>query len=50
MMVSLLRDALQKKSMQAIALKDVGKWVALAFSTPVKYLNTNSKIAGDKLT
>lgn len=33
-----------------VAVEDIGRWVALAFSSPDKYLGKAVEIAGDELT
>ena len=49
-MFSILRGALNNKKLQMIAVEDIGKWVALAFSKPEQYLNRSIEIAGDELS
>ncbi len=48
--LSFLRSVLNGKPLQLIAVEDIGKWVALAFSQPETYRNQAIEIAGDALT
>lgn len=48
--LSFLRSVLKGKSLQLIAVEDIGKWVALAFTQPEIYRNQAIEIAGDALT
>lgn len=48
--LSFLRSVLKGKSLQLIAVEDIGKWVALAFTQPELYRNQAIEIAGDALT
>jgi uncharacterized protein YbjT (DUF2867 family) len=47
---SILRGSLNNKKLQLIAVEDIGKWVALAFSKPEQFLNQSTEIAGDELS
>ena len=48
--ISFLRSVLKDKPLQLIAVEDIGKWVALAFTQPETYLNQAIEIGGDALT
>jgi uncharacterized protein YbjT (DUF2867 family) len=50
MMFSILRGCLKNRGLQMVAVEDIGRWVALAFSAPEKYLGKAIEIAGDELT
>jgi uncharacterized protein YbjT (DUF2867 family) len=50
MMFSILRSSLNNKKLQMIAVEDIGKWVALAFSKREQFLNQSIEIAGDELS
>jgi uncharacterized protein YbjT (DUF2867 family) len=50
MMFSILRGCLNNRALQMIAVEDIGRWVALAFLNPDKYLGKSIEIAGDELT
>lgn len=49
-MFSILRGCLKGKPLQMVAVEDIGKWVALAFSNPEKYIGKQIEIAGDELS
>lgn len=48
-LLSLLRSIMADKTLQMIAMEDLGKWVALAFSEPEKFIHKELEIAGDEL-
>lgn len=50
MMFSILRGCLKNRGLQMVAVEDIGRWVALAFFAPEKYLGKAVEIAGDELT
>lgn len=50
MFMTLLRSVLQSKPLQLIAVEDIGKWVALAFSRPQEFMGKAVEIAGDEVT
>lgn len=50
MMFSILRGCLNGRGLQMVAVEDIGRWVALAFSAPEKYLGKAVEIAGDELS
>jgi uncharacterized protein YbjT (DUF2867 family) len=50
MVLSFFRSALKGKSVQMIAVADIGKWVARAFSEYTAYQFQELEIAGDELT
>ncbi len=50
MVLSFFRSALKGKAVQMIAVADIGKWVARAFSEYDPYQFQEIEIAGDELT
>lgn len=50
MMFSILRGCLKDRGLQMVAVADIGKWVAQAFSSPEIYLGKAIEIAGDELS
>lgn len=50
MFMTLMRSVLQRKPLQLIAVRDIGKWAALAFSRPTEYMGRSIEIAGDEVT
>jgi uncharacterized protein YbjT (DUF2867 family) len=49
-MLSLMRSLLKDRQVQMIAVDDIGKWVALAFLHPDKYMGQSIEIASDALS
>ncbi len=49
MVLTTFRSFVKGNSFQMIAVADIGKWVALAFSRPAEFLNKEIEIAGDEL-
>jgi uncharacterized protein YbjT (DUF2867 family) len=50
MFMTLVRSVLKQKPLQLIAVKDIGKWAAVAFSQPQSFMGKAVEIAGDEVT
>jgi uncharacterized protein YbjT (DUF2867 family) len=47
--LTLFRSVMGDKSLQLISVRDIGKWVTLAFSQPDSFMGKATEIAGDEL-